>query len=436
MTNNPANPELTMDLRDLLAPAVVRNGALASTLIFGAGVVTGQETYRSSLTGDAALERHALDIESLPYTMKSGDFSLLLAPELSVSYNSNITIASDNPQADYLLRPGVHVIGSYTIGKRNLLSLNANIGYNQYLEHPQYSTLSVVSGSQVSFDLYAGDFGINLHDRFAYTRDPGSIAALANTAVYGGLYNTIGFSVTRDFLDFVPTIGYDHYNFVASDSQFGYQNNGSELLSGRAGFRLHPNFITGFEATGSFTHYNSAVLNDSTGWSTGAYGEWRPGDYLQLLARAGYSAYLIDQTSLTIKAVDENAWYLDLTVTHDITDAITYSLSGGHELVLGVSTDTIEDWYCRAKVDWKILKNLTITTGFSYENGTQGYETIQGAINQEDFNWFAGNASLTCSITKRLEAKVDYRYTIRSSNLPLRDYTQNLVGLRLIYAIK
>jgi len=41
MTNNPATPELNMDLQDYLVPTV-RSGALASTLIFSGGVAAAQ----------------------------------------------------------------------------------------------------------------------------------------------------------------------------------------------------------------------------------------------------------------------------------------------------------------------------------------------------------------------------------------------------------
>ena len=98
--------------------------------------------------------------------------------------------------------------------------------------------MTVVSGSRAAFDIYVEEFSINLHDRFSYTRDPGTVAAVANTAVYGGFDNTVGISVSRDFLDFVPSVGYDHRNFVASSSQFAYQDSASELLNGRAGFRF------------------------------------------------------------------------------------------------------------------------------------------------------------------------------------------------------
>jgi hypothetical protein len=423
-----------MDLRDFIVPTV-RSGALASTLILSGGVGAAQESSIESPAADAALEERAQEMESKPYTIKSGDFRLLVAPQLGIRYNSNVSISTANRQEDWILRPAVQLTASYPIGKRNLFELEADVGYDQYFDHPQYSAITVVTGSRASFDIYAEDFWINLHDRFSYTRDPGTVAAVANTAVYGGLDNTVGFSVTRDYLDFVPSVGYDHRNFVASSSQFAYQDSGSELLNGRAGFRLNPTVVTGLEAAGSLTTYDENVLNNNTGWSGGAYAEWQPERYLRFTARGGYTTFHFDQTSHTINAQDQNSYYLGITLNHDITKAISYALAGGHELQLGVSTDTIEDWFARASVSWKIKKGLTFITALSYEDGTQGATTATSTA-EEHFSWFTGNIGLSHPITKNLEASLDYRFTIRSSNLQSRDYTQNLVGLRLTYLLK
>ncbi len=413
----------------------VRCGAGPFILLLAAGIAAGQEASRQSTTSDAAVAARAGQVEGRPYTIKEGDFRLLITPEIGLEYNGNINTSSFDPQQDFILRPAVGFIASYPIGKRNLLSLNANIGYQQYFEHPEYSRFSLTSGSQVSFDLYAGDYWINLHDRFAYTQDSSQQAAVANTASYGGFDNTAGLSVSRDFRDLVPTLGYDHHTYIASAQQYQYMDSGAEMVNGQLGFTLHPTVTAGLEANGSFTTYDQHYLNNNTGCSGGAYADWKPGHYLRIQARGGYSAYLFDQTSYVIKAVDQNAWYLGLTVTHDITEAISYSLSAGHELRLGIQSDTIEDWYARANVNWKLVKNLTLNTGLSYESGMQGAGSATRSV-QENYNWLSGNLGLSHPITKRLTASLDYRFTIRSSNLPSRDYTQNVVGLRVTYSLQ
>jgi hypothetical protein len=423
-----------MDLRDFV-PTAVHSGALASTLILSGGVATAQESSSESAVADTALEERMQEIELKPYTIKSGDFRLLMSAQMGIRYNSNVSISTTNRQEDLIFRPGVQITASYPIGKRNLFLVDADIGYDQYLDHPQYSAMTVVSGSRAAFDIYVEEFSINLHDRFSYTRDPGTVAAVANTAVYGGFDNTVGISVSRDFLDFIPSVGYDHRNFVASSSQFAYRDSASELLNGRAGFRFNPTVVTGLEASGSFTTYDQKVLNNNAGWTAGAYAEWQPDRYLHFTARGGYSAFHFDQTSQTLNAQDQHSYYLGITLNHDITEAVSYAVAAGHELQVGVSSDTIEDWYARVNVNWKIIKGLIFTTELSYENGKQG-ATSPTATTEEHFNWVTGNIGLMHPITKNLQANLDYRFTTRTSNLSNRDYTQNLVGLRLTYLFK
>jgi hypothetical protein len=424
-----------MDLRDFLVPSAVRSGALASTLILSGGVVAAQDSSTASATADTALELRSQEMELKPYTIKSGDFRLLMASEVGIRYNSNVSVSTTNRQEDLILRPAVQITATYPIGKRNLFLVDADIGYDQYFNHPRYSAMTVVSGSRAAFDIYVEDFSINLHDRFSYTRDPGTVAAVANTAVYGGFDNTVGVSVSRDFLDFVPSVGYDHRNFVASSSQFAYQDSSSELLNGRAGFRFNPTVVTGLEAAGSFTTYDQRILNNNFGWTGGTYAEWQPDHGFRFTARGGYAAFHFDQTSTTLNAQDQHSYYLGITLNHDITEAVTYAVAAGHEIQLGVSSDTIEDWYARINVNWKIIKGLIFTTELSYESGKQGATTPTATV-EEHFNWVTGNIGLSHPITKNLQASLDYRFTTRTSNLSNRDYTQNLVGLRLTYLFK
>src|SRR5262245_58013928 len=132
MTNNSTSSELSMDLRDFLVPTAVRSGALASTLILSGGVAAAQETSTASTVADPALEERMQEIELKPYTIKSGDFRLLVAPQVGIRYNSNVSISTTNRQEDVIFRPAVQITASYPIGKRNLFVVDAEIGYDRY----------------------------------------------------------------------------------------------------------------------------------------------------------------------------------------------------------------------------------------------------------------------------------------------------------------
>ena len=73
--------------------------------------------------------------------------------------------------------------------------------------------------------------------------------------------------------------------------------------------KVHPKLTLGVEGTVSLTSYDQKVLNNNTGYSGGVYGDWRPGSFLSVHPRFGYSVYDFQQTSLFVKASNENSWY-------------------------------------------------------------------------------------------------------------------------------
>ena len=54
----------------------------------------------------------------------------------------------------------------------------------------------------------------------------------------------------------------------------------------------------------------------------------------------------------------------------------------------------------------------------------------------ETFDWFGATFSLSHELTKRLMLSLNYRLTLRSSDISNRGYTQNLVGLLLTYNLQ
>jgi hypothetical protein len=189
------------------------------------------------------------------------------------------------------------------------------------------------------------------------------------------------------------------------------------------------------EAGGSFTRYDASFLNNNDGYNAGGFAEWRPGRYFRLLARGGYTAYFFDQTSSSLKAMDQDSWYGQLTVTHELTDVFSYSLDLGHELRLGTEADFIKAWHARAGFDWGLIRNLKLTSYLSYEHGDQG-QGGQGGHTVETYDWLGLNLGLSHPITKNLTAAIRYRLTLRGSDVASREYTQNLVGLIVSYQLE
>ena len=376
--------------------------------------------------------------ETQPYTIKSGDFKVLLVPSMAASWNDNINLSRDNRLDDFILSPQLQVDATYPFSQRNLLRLSVGVGYDKYINHDDFSGVRLFSGSEVSFEVNVKDFWINIHDQFSYTEDTAGQAAVAGSGRYGGLNNAAGLSVTWDLHDVMLTAGYDHLNFVSSSSEFDYANEATELVTGRAALALKPGLTAGLEGTVSFTAYDQPILNNNTGYNLGVFADWKPGTYFEVKPRVGYTIYQFEQTSQLSRAENQDAWYLDLTVTHAPSDAFRYSLSAGHELRLGIQADTVEAWYVRPSVEWQVMKHLTLFTYVSYENGRQALSDLSQTQSglSEHYNWLGLGIGVTRPLTDRLGLSLDYRSTLRSSDIQSREYTQNLISLRLTYQIK
>lgn len=408
---------------------------VAAGIVMTSHLASGQEALRSSLAGEAAARVSRSQAQSGAYNYKAGDFRLLATPSLGLEWNDNVELGQGAAEDDFILRPALNLSASYPITRRNLLHLTLGVGYNYYFRHDELSRLFLQSGSQIGFDIFIHDFWINLHDRFSYSQDSAQEAAVANTGSYGQFNNTAGISATWNLNDVTLTLGYDHQNNYSTSSQFEQTDRTSELFVARAGFQVHPRLTAGVEGTASITAYDQELLNDSLGYSGGLYAEWSPGPYFSVQPRVGYSIYSFDQTSSVTPAEDMDAWYAGLMVSHAITDYVTYSLSAGRELRLGIQSDAIESWYLRPSATWSIFKDVGITTALFYEHGTQGGGKLPG-FPGETYDWYGGNLGFSYAPTKRLRVSLDYRLTLRSSDGESRGYTQNLVGLRATYALQ
>jgi hypothetical protein len=414
-----------------------------------------QQAVRNITTAQATAQIAPVDWENMPYTYKSGDFRLLAVPSLELDWNDNINISKTNTLQDFIVRPLMQLDATYPISQVNLLRVDIGLGYDEYLNHSAYSNWRVTSGSEVSFDTYIKDVLVNLHDRFYYFQDAGAQATLAGTGDYGSDDNVAGVTVTWNPGRLNISLGYDHENIIPSGTAIETGDSSSELVDSRVGWRFTDAATAGVEATYSSTSYDQAVLNNNSSYTIGAYGEWHPGSYFTVIPRAGYSIFQFQQTSQTgenfvatpagqpivaptgvpIQTADFDAWYADLTLAHQITRFLTYSLSAGHEIQAGLQADAIADSYLRLSTKWEIITGLDLSGSFSYEHGQQGFGNITGNLT-ETFDWYTGGVTIYRKVTNRFSVGLNSRVTFRDSTVGSLGYTQSTVGLQMAYALE
>ena len=404
-----------------------------------------QDAIRPSLAGEAAAEARRQSLDSIPYNLLAGPVRFRFSATAGFEYNDNVNVAEVNKQEDFIFRPQVSFNALWPVTQLNTLRLDLGVGYAFYLDHSEYNTNGILlsPNSQISFDIFVSDFRINFHDRFSLEQDPVGEPGLSNVADYGRFQNTAGVSVLWDLNKAVVTFGYDHYNFIATNSDFDYLNRNSEILLGSISVAASSTTGVGVEGSLIWNRYDQAFLNDSTTYSAGGFLETQVTGYLKLRLAGGYQMIDSDGGSFIVSpfpgfgggfpvftdASSLDDYYVNLLISHRINAAITQRLSAGHESQLGVNSNYVKLNYVRHTVTWNIINRTLLSTEFFYEDA----EDSGGFIN-EHFQRYGGALSLGYQLTRHVTLGARYQYTQKNSDVVLRDYKQNRVSLDGTYS--
>jgi hypothetical protein len=435
--------------------------------------VSAQQGILNALSAQATPSIQPVNLANLPYTFKSGDFRLLLTPSLAVAWNNNIDTAKSNVLQDYIISPTLQINATYPLTQINLLRLNVGVGYDEYVDHSDYSDWHVTSGSALSFDTSIKDFLINVHDRFSFTQSSGGAGAeLASAGIgtgapptgngipgvttgvgnYSSGNNVAGLSGSWNPGKFNTFVGYDHQTTLSSGTAIQSQNGEMDSFNGRFGWRFGSASVAGLESTYSASAYDQAVLNNVTSYTFGAYAQLHPSAYFTVSARAGYSAFQYQETSQSGEIIEVNSfgnpvllptgkplqtsdfdsWYADLILTHAITRAVSYSLDAGHTIQGGVQSDAVSDSYLRVSSTWNIIRNWDLRGTFSFDHGEEGVGNVSGNATGT-YDTYSGALEISHQVTKRLRVSLSSRLTYLSSDTSSLGYTQAIVGMRAAY---
>jgi hypothetical protein len=447
---------MTRDLFHRFPGSLLRRIGLVFLLpLICAPVVTrSQDAVRPSLAGEAAAEARRQDVDRLPYNLLLGPVRFRISATVGVEYNDNINLSDDDTafvrtanggrivlrsdeQEDVIIRPQVNLDAIWPITQLNTLRLDLGLGYSFYLDHSNANTNGVLisPGSQLAFDIFVGDFRINIHDRPSLQQDPIAEAALSNVVDYGRFENTAGISVLWDLNKAILTLGYDHYNYVSTVNDFDYLNRNAEELSGTLEVMATSTTGVGVEGYAVFTYYDQAVLNDSNDYSVGGFVETQLTNYLKVRAAGGYQWIDFDRNSITFFGItlldrkDLGDYYANILITHRLNAAIKQSVSAGHENQLGINSNYITLNYIRHTISWNILRNTLLSTEFFYEDADDS-----GGIISEHLHRYGGAVTVGYQLTPHITLGARYQYTQKDSDVLLRDYKQNRVSIDGTYS--
>ena len=428
-----------------------------------APIIRAQDAIRPSLAGEEASEARRQSIDKIPYNLQLGPMKLRFNATLGFEYNDNINLSEDatalvpspvgpvlittQQQSDFIIRPQVSVNALWPITQLNTLKLDLGVGYAFYTEHPSNDTngVLVTPGSQLAFDIFVGDFRINLHDRFSLEQDPVAEVTLSNVADYGRFQNTAGISVLWDLNAAVATLGYDHYNYISTTSAFDYLDRNAEMVSGSIAFTPNSTMSVGLETAFVDTYYDENVLNNSIAYTVGVFLETQITNYLKLRVAGGYQSINFDNVGLVNDPQDLSDYYANVLLSHRVNSVLTQTISAGHEAQLGVNSNYTTLSYVRHTANWNILYHTLLSTELFYEDaddsggngplliGTPGVFLFNPFV-AEHIHRYGGAFTLGYQLTQHVTLGLRYQYTQKDSDQPLRDYRQNRVSLDGTYS--
>ncbi len=410
---------------------------LAAGLLALTGISHGQEALRLSMSGDLAAATQAQADSSIGY------YNLLLGPTawrfgsgLGLEFNDNVRL-QDNGESDLIIRPSVSTQMHWPLTVKNSLDVVLGAGYSEYLQHQDLSEIYINPGSGLAFNVYAGDFKINLHDRISITEQ-----AYENAGASGAnqnlesLQNTAGISTKLDVNQGVANAGYDHANYVSLSQNQGEPDATSENLFANAGLRVRPQLMLGVEAGGSVITYSqtttasASTTPNAVQWNGGAFGTAQVSDYISVRLDAGYTAYAPENAATNLVTSDTSGYYFSLSLSHRVNRRLSYTLSAGRRTDLAAYGQPQSYFFARVDPVWTVFEKYSVSTPLWWQQGTRIYSTTAGGA---DYQQIGLGLTVSHNLTQKLSASMSWQFVQETSNQRGFAYTVDIVDLNLMY---
>lgn len=412
---------------------------IVGCFLAGLGITArGQEAVRMSMAGEAAAEAQRRADSTLGYyNLKLGPTAWNFASGLGIQYNSNVNNTEGNPEGDMIFSPQINTRMHWPVSEMNSINLVLGAGYSAYINNQQLDRLFLTPGTGLSFDAYAGDFRINLHDRVTMSQNSYQDATVTGTGNYSQLQNALGTTVLWDLNKVIINFGYDHQNYVTFPSNTGQPNGVFEVASLSAGYMIKPQMLAGLEVGGNLINYpannNTANINttyngtygNARQWNVGGFYNTQVSDYIRFTGHAGYTVYTPQSSSETAVSGDFTGMYFSLDLNHRINQYVNYNLSIGRMVNAAFYGGPTEQYYARLGAIWQILEKISLSTTLSYEQGTQFSGSMQ------PYSRYGFGVGVGRSITKKLTASLDTQFYIRQSDSDASNQNYNLYTITL-----
>jgi len=366
--------------------------------------------------------------ENQPYNLSLGPVNIRAEAGVSTSYNDNINVAYTGRQSDAIITPSLTLHGLWQATDVNALTFDIGIGYQWYTIHSGDSSINITPNSKTEFNIYVGDFKINLHDQFSFSQNPVIVGQLSNVNQFPVFVNVVGLGVDWDLGDIILSLGYNHTNQWIFDSAFSYLNYQADTISPRVTFKVSSTIDTGLETAFTSMRYEQNVQNNSLSMMVGPFMDAKINENLSVDAHAG--ANLTDYATGGLNGDSSNitGFYGNAGINHRINDVLSEGLTGGQEYIPGVTSNYTKRIYANYTLGWQATNSFSVATNLWWENLDDSNATFRQTANR-----FGTNLTLTYNITDHINTSLGYQYIIKNADPSNLGYSQDVVNLSFSY---
>lgn len=396
-----------------------------------------QDIARPSLGGKRAPNPIASStIPATRYNLKVGPVQMLFNASMAGEYNSNINVSNDNPIADFSLIPRVGVGVYWPMTKMNRLRFNVQLGWQYYLNNPEYGgqTVLISPETEFIFNFYVGDVRVTLFDRPSITNNPVDNPTLNNAIDYTILNNTAGIDLLWDLNDVQLGLGYNNFIQYALNEDFDYTNRVSNQVYANASMLVLPYLRVGVEGSATSSTYlegstpEFAALNDSWGYTAGLFASGNISRYVDWTAGVGWQLEDFNESNNPLNTGNFSNPYYYLNIDHTLNRFFSHRVTTGFEAIPSYEANYMQLFFVRWAFNWLLIKDWSLGGGAFYENGVQ-----PPGPQSEDFNRIGANISLNYQLTKHWVFNLYYGVIGKASTVDSDSYLQNRFGLNATY---
>ncbi len=408
----------------------------AGSLWFLAGQARSQEALQMSLAGDQAAENLRQATSTIGYYyLLWGPVAWRFSSGMEVDYNDNINLQSQNQEGDFIFRPNLNTQMHWPVTQQNSLDVSLGAGYSFYATHSDFDQFYLNPGTGLSFNIFAGDCVINLHDWVSITEYSYQNPTAGNNGSYAQLQNAAGTSLLWDLNKVVAQLGYDHLTDISLGSSQQVPDSTSDNWYLNAGMRVLPEITAGVEGGLGLISYSQsptvAPQPDATQLNGGVFCKAQISEYMNARLDAGYTVYSPSSTTGFTNLSSAASIYFQLSVSHRVNKFINYSLTAGRSTDSSFFGQPFDYYFVRWQPNWNFFKNYQLSTPVFWEKGTQLY-AVSGTV-AEDYTQYGAGINLGRAITKKLSGSLAYQYVRENSAQSILNYTVNIVSLSFSY---